>query len=431
MKCCRALWFGSILIPIFTLHLISCSKPEPTPPTVIPLAETQPATQPAVDRDALLSTYAKKKGIDPAKAKEEAVKQGVFEKFGQEELTAEEFAKWVSYMWSVDPILRIKQLEAMGDINDLFSKLGPKEDWSGSADESKKKTAAAGPEFPPRDVEIELAISRAILDQFQFQERVAEGLRDLGALNVSGMKAQDDCGFCETMMQELLALVAPPPEPTTLPSTLPATLPSTLPSIPPPPPPSMFPSSFLRSLLEREAFAQTQTPLKAAGGKTKAPASPPPWLMKQQILFKGIPAIKVAKAPLLLARASTFKLTSGAGSPSFAVLQSPFQAIIPQFSAIAAEQFRFKAAPDPEGTYPKRTVGEPYRSAVEQNVARLAALPSRDQTQWYEMSTGLMELLLVNKLSQEYVEPVGKSLPLPVVEKTSPTTEKPLPPPLP
>ena len=69
--------------------------------------------------------YAKKHGLDAVKVKEEAQRQGVFDKFGTEDLTPEEFAKWVSFMWSVDPLLRVDQLRALVDQNNLLDRLKP------------------------------------------------------------------------------------------------------------------------------------------------------------------------------------------------------------------------------------------------------------------------------------------------------------------
>jgi hypothetical protein len=123
--------------------------------------------------------------------------------------------------------------------------------------------------------------------------------------------------------------------PTSLPTSLPAPLPTSLPDSLPSAPTYPLPKG---AFLFLEGEAQAQTSFKTGTARTISPTKTtlPVVSLKTQMIYKGILPVKTKTAPLLLARALTFRL----GTVPY-VLQSPFQIVAAQFSAIPAADYRF------------------------------------------------------------------------------------------
>lgn len=277
--------------------------------------------------------------------KASASKFGIVDKLGVKEVSAEDFPRFVSLFWDIDAEFRIQYLRAMMTTNRLVDMVKP---TIGKFDIN----------VAPKDLEAEdvsLLISQAIVDWAQVQRLLEDNFRGLGIENVMGVKPSDEMPHAEAMMQELLAIVAPP-------------LPTPLPS-----PGPQATSASLLSVLLRDAHAQGQPAVKGKPGAAPAKAS------------KAVPRVKVRQAPFLLARVISYNV----GGKNF-VLQSPLMVAAPQFQAVPVEQFQFKVE--------KQSVGPGYRDAVDAKVQALAAKPNRDMVDWWNLSHGLIELRLLNQL---------------------------------
>lgn len=344
----------SALLTLGTLALASCGGgQEPAPPQqaqacpACPVCDATP-TPSAEDIRQLLEKLekeaVKKFRTNPESFKAAAAQFGIADKIGKKEISAEDFPRFVSFFWQVDPEFRIQQLRAMMTTNRLMDMLKPA---VGKFDIN----------VSPKDPEAEdasLLVSQAIVDWAQVQRILEDNFMSLGVENVMGVKPSDEMPHAETMMVELRELLTP------------ATPPSATPG-------PQATSASLLSLLVSEAQAQAQPLPKGKTGAATAKIS------------KAVPRVKVKEAPLLLARVISFNV----GGTNF-VLRSPLMAAIPEFQAIPVDQFQFKLE--------KLSVGPAYRDKVDAMVQELAAKPKRDMVDWWNLSHGLIELRLLNQL---------------------------------
>lgn len=356
---------SAIFTVLWLATLSACGGQKAEPPPQAPQAQLvcppQPSPCPAPPEvDPVLSLEQLLAQADiKAKANEMAAKLQIKEKLGQKEISPEEFGKFATLAWAVDPALRVAYFRALDRTNQLIDLVKP-------ADGGKFDPLAV-PADPEQD--ISFRISEVIVNWALVQRMIVNDLRALGVENVSAIRADDDFSPAEPMMRDLLPLVAPPPEPAPLPAAL---------------------SFFLP-----DAFAQTQKTVK--GGKL-----PPKIPAKAMVLVKTMPRIKVAQAPLLLARTLSFKV----GGAAY-VLESPLQVAAPEFRAVPVDQFQFKLE--------KKFVGDAYFNELSAAVTQLANVPQRSQVQWREMAYGLTELKLVlNNLNPNYGEPPPSPSPQPV-----------------
>lgn len=341
---------------LFTLALFSLTAcgggQEDAPPAPVcpacPVCEATPtpSAQDILARlEELEKNSIKKFRVSPEDFKAAANQFGIADKIGQKEIVAEDFARFAGFFWQVDAEFRIQYLRAMMTTNRLIDMMKPT---------VGKFDISVAPKDPEAE-DVSLLISQAIVDWAQVQRLLEDNFRGLGVENVMGVKPADEMPHAEAMMQELLAIVAPP-----LPTPLPTPGPQAT-------------SASLLSLLLSDAHAQGQPAVKGKPGAVPAKAS------------KAVPRVKVRQAPFLLARVISYNV----GGRNF-VLQSPLMIAAPQFQAVPVEQFQFKIE--------KQSVGPAYRDAVDSKVQALAAKPNRDMVDWWNLSHGLIELRLLNQL---------------------------------
>jgi len=330
--------------------------PPPPPPSPVPVL-------PSVSD--ILHGLEKKFKSNPESIQGAAQKEKIMDRLGQPEITAEEFPRFVSFFWALDPEFRILQLRAMVSTNRLVDMLKPEK---GKFDINT----------PPKDIEAEdssLLIGQVIVDWSLVQARLVDDFRSAQITNISDVAPGEDFPPAEAMMQELKALVTPP-EPGLPEKTLQGAM----------------------LLLEGDAFAQTSfarpTAKPIAGKRSLA-----------------VVRVKTITAPLLLARTISYKV----GDKPF-VLQSPFMVAAPEFSATPAAQFQFKVE--------KMSVGPGYRDAVESKVNVLAEIQKRTIPEWWELAEGMTELRLVKQLVDETKIAPPESLPTPAMP-TEPSTGMP------
>jgi hypothetical protein len=360
----------------------ACGGPPPEEPEEKPPSQAvvvEPPAPPPVNKEELLADYANQIHTDLDLVKREAEKGGLVEKIGQKQISPDEFARFTSFFWAVDPGLRMSQLQAMIHFNRLLEVLKPAES---AALDPAAPPSSASPSADPDQDNVSFLISQVIADTAQVQGKIVAGVKTLGIKNVKAVLPTDEFAPATAMMQELSALLNPGGTP--VPETLKAPGGGPLPESKPETLKGNTQGGILRMILG-EAYAQTAAPNKrrasTAGKTTPAALTAAPMKM----LGPPLPKVGTITAPQLLARTLAYNIDG-----KTYVLRSPFGKAAAEFHAIPAESYIFKVE--------KQTIGRLYRDAVETRLQALAALQSRNVPQWWETASALTELKLANQL---------------------------------